>query len=189
MPKISLILPYHDIPETALFLKRAIDSIMIQTYKDYEIVLVKNGKMAENTNSGIKRAKGDIIKVLAMDDYFAHENALQRIVDAFTGTWLITACDNNPHPYWTDDIHLGNNKLGGLSALTFINKDPFLFDEEMSWLLDCDYYKKLYNKYGEPLIIEDINVCIGIHPNQMTHTLSMDDKLSEHNYMQKKYAK
>jgi len=186
---ISLVIPYHDIPETAFFLKRCIDSIMMQTYKDYEIVLVKNGLMAENTNSGIKRAKGGIIKILAMDDYFAHENALQRIIDAFKGTWLVTACDNNPHPYWTDDIETGNNKLGGLSALTFINNDPLLFDENMSWLLDCDYYKRLYKRYGLPVIIDDVNICVGIHPSQMTNTLTREDKLLEANYMDKKYGK
>lgn len=184
---ISIVIPYHDIPDTAFFLKRCIDSIMIQTYKDYEIVLVKNGKMAENTNSGIKRAKGDLIKVMAMDDYFADEYSLQDIVDNFTGTWLVTGSDNNPYPYWTDDIHLGNNKLGGLSALTFINKDPLLFDENMSWLLDCDYYKRLFDKYGEPVIIDEVNVCIGVHPGQMTNTLSQEFKNAEDNYIKQKY--
>ena len=66
---ISIVIPYHDMHNGAFFLKRAIDSIMIQNYKDYEIILVKEGRMAENTNAGIKKAKGNIIKILFMDDY------------------------------------------------------------------------------------------------------------------------
>jgi glycosyltransferase involved in cell wall biosynthesis len=186
---ISLILPYHDIPETAFFLKRCIDSIMMQTYKDYEIVLVKNGKMAENTNSGIKRAKGDLIKILFMDDAFASPNSLQEIVDNFTDSvdWLITGCDTNIYPRWTDDIETGNNKLGSPSCLAFRNKDCVLFDERLSWLLDVVYYKEMYKKFGKPKIVNGVNILMGIGKHQMTHTLSDEIKQDEHNYVFNKY--
>lgn len=184
---ISIIVPYHDMKDAEFFLKRNIDSIMAQTYKDYEIVLTKNGKMAENTNSAIKRARGDLIKILYLDDYFAHKDALKEIVEAFTGDWLITGSDNNPNPYWTDDIHTGNNKLGSPSALTFRNDNPLLFDETMSWLLDCDYYKRLFTRYGEPVILNDVNVVIGCGSHQSTHLLSDEVKNNEHNYMLRKY--
>lgn len=184
---ISILVPYHNMPDGAYFLKRCIDSIMEQTYKNYEIVLTKDGKMAENFNSAIKRAKGDIIKILCMDDYFAHKDALQAIVDAFKGTWLITGSDNNPNPHWTEDIHLGNNKLGSPSALAFINHDPLMFDENMSWLLDCDYYKRLYTRYGAPVILDDINVMIGCGEHQSTHLLSDETKGMEEDYMINKY--
>lgn len=186
-PLVSILIPYHETPETAHLLKRAIDSVMEQTYTNYEIVLTKNGKMPINFNSAIKRARGEIIKVLCMDDYFAHKDALKAIVDNFTGTWLITGCDNNPEPKWHYRIQFGHNKLGGLSTLAFANKDPFMFDENLSWLIDCDYYYRLFTKYGLPVILNDINVCIGIHENQMTKVIPMDIKLSELEYMKNKY--
>src|SRR3990167_11291223 len=134
-PKISIILPIHNMSNGAFFLWRAINSIMEQTFKDYEIVIVKEGKMAENTNVGIKRARGELIKILYLDDYLAHPNALQDIVSNFEGEWMITGVDTNPNPKWTDNIYLGNNKLGSPSALAMRKKTALLFDGRLSWLL------------------------------------------------------
>ena len=182
--RISIILPYHDMENGAFFLKRAIDSVMSQTYKNYEIVLTKDGKMAENTNSGIKRATGDLIKILYMDDYLAHENALQGIVEAFKGTWLVTATDNNHNPYYNDTA----NTLGSPSALTFKNGLDMYFDERMSWMLDLDFYNRMYKKYCPKTILNDVNVCIGIHDGQMTNILTNQEIHTEFNYLKKKYG-
>lgn len=193
---ISVVIPYHDMENGAYFLKRAIDSVMKQTYKDYEIVLVKNGLMAENTNSGIKRAKGEIVKILFMDDYLAHEYALRDIVDAFKGGWIVTGCVHdsggslfNEHmPKWTPTIKNGVNTIGSPSVLAFENKEPLLFDEKLSWTLDCDLYERLYTKYGEPTIINNVNVVIGLHSGQTTHALSDEQKQEEFLYINKKHG-
>ena len=190
-PKISLVLPIHDMKNGAFFLWRTINSIMEQTFKDYEIIITKEGKMAENTNAGIKKAKGELIKILYLDDWFAHPNALKDIVENFDDriNWLITGCDTNPHPEWTDDIETGNNKLGSPSCLTIRNWNNMpLFDERMSWLLDCDLYKRLHNSSGKPKILDGVNVNMGIGDHQMTHILTDEEKLTEHNLMQEKYA-
>lgn len=188
MPKLSIVIPIHDMANGAFFLWRAINSLMIQSFQDFEIVITKQGKMAENTNAGIKRARGELIKILYLDDYLSHENALKDIVEAFKGHWLITGSDTNPHPFWTDDIEKGNNKLGSPSALTILNDKPLLFDEKMSWLLDCDYYKQMYDLYGPPVILDQVGVNIGVGNHQMTHILTDEEKLAEHNYMNKKYV-
>ena len=201
MPKISIIIPIHDMKNGAFFLWRAVNSIMAQTFKDYEIIVTKEGSMPVNTNAGIKKAKGDLIKILYMDDWFAHSNSLKEIVDAmefhsqyvsderkFAQKWLITGSSTNLKPCWTEDIHSGNNKLGSPSSLTMRRRFALLFDENMSWLLDCDLYRRLYDTYGKPIILEGANVNIGIHDGQATNLMSDDYKLSEHEYMQKKYA-
>src|SRR3990167_10506997 len=179
-PKISIIVPIHDMANGAFFLWRVVNSIMDQSYKNYEIIITKEGSMPVNTNAGIKKAKGDLIKILYMDDYFAHRDALSDIVDKFHGKWMITGCDTNPHPYWTDDIETGNNKLGSPSCLTFKNGLDMYFDERMSWLLDCDFYKRMHKKYGLPEILNNVNVIMGIHEGQMTHLLTTEEKLLEH---------
>lgn len=186
-PKISLILPYHDMKNGAFFLKRAIDSIMIQSFTDYEIILTKEGSMPVNTNTGIKRAKGELIKILYMDDVLAHKDVLRDIALNFKGEWLITGCDTNTYPYWTDDIETGNNKLGSPSCLTIKNGLDMYFDERMSWLLDVDFYKRMYDKYGKPVILDGVYTLIGIHDGQMTHILTTEEKLLEHKIIKEKY--
>lgn len=61
------------------FLRRLMESLEMQTFRDFEIVITKDGRMAENTNSAIKKAKGEIIKILYMDDYLAHSDSLKNI--------------------------------------------------------------------------------------------------------------
>lgn len=187
-PKVSLAIPYHDSPHTDIFLSRLLHSLAKQTFRDFEIVLTKDGKMAENTNSAIKKSKGELIKIMYIDDYFINPYSLALMVEEIGNhSWLIAGADNNQFPKWTDDIEKGNNKLGSPSALIFRNDEPLLFDENMSWLLDCDYYKRLHKKYGLPEIINGSHIGIGVHPGQMTNILTDEEKLKEHNYLNKKY--
>lgn len=167
---------------------------MEQTFTDYEIIITKEGRMAENTNAGIKRARGEYVKILYLDDYFSHPQALKHMVEAMDyrkeNQWLITATDTNPNPHWTEDIETGNNKLGSPSALMMRNhfEDNLLFDENLSWMLDCELYKRVYNAFGEPTILEDVNINIGQGKHQMTYILTDEEKLAEHEYMKNKYA-
>ena len=123
-----------------------------------------------------------------MDDYFPDKDALKRIVDAFEGIWQITGVDTNPHPYWTDNIETGNNKLGSPSALTMRREESLLFDERLNWVLDCDYYKRMRAKYGLPQILDEVNVNLGIHEGQTTNVLSDEIKQQEVDYLHEKYT-
>ena len=171
------------------FLNRCLDSIRSQSFQDYEIVITDRGRMAENTNKGIRQANGELIKILFMDDYFTHEYSLEEMIRNFKEYWMIVGTNNNLTPFYTSDIETGNNRLGSPSALMFKNKDPLFFDENMSWLLDCDLYKRLYEKYGEPQILKGNYITLGVGDHQMTHILTDEEKLLEHKYMQKKYGK
>ncbi len=180
-------------PRAKFFFDRCIDSIHNQTFEDYEIVITKEGKMAENTNAGIKKAKGELIKILFMDDYFTHKNALQVIVDSFKGQWLASGCKHdpgdNPHwPRWNDKMIEGMNTIGSPSVVTIKNEEPLLFDENLGWLLDCDYYQRMYDKYGEPVFLNDINVTIGIGEHQATNLMGDKVKIKEQEYLYAKYS-
>ncbi len=196
-PKVSIVVPIHAMQNGAEFLWRLVNSLTEQTFKDWELIITKDGKMAENTNSGIKRARGKWIKIMYLDDYFSSPHSLMRVnlcidpgAEDIEREWLITPTDDNPKPQWTDDIETGNNKLGSPSALTFKNhfEDNLLFDEKMSWLLDCDFYKRMYDKYGKPTISLFPDITLGKGDHQMTHILTNDEKLAEHKYITKKYA-
>lgn len=193
-PLISICIPVHDMKNKDFFLHRLLDSIHNQSYKNFEIVMAEEGKgMAGNSNEAIKRARGDIIKLLYLDDYLAHEHSLQAIVDTFTGSWLVTGCIHddgercfNPHlPTYNEKISTGLNTIGSPSVVAFENKEPLLFDENLTWLLDCDLYGRLYERYGEPTILNDLNVAIGIHDGQMTNLISDERKMQEFNYLNK----
>ncbi len=187
-------------------LKRCLDSIKDQTYRDFEIVISDNTQgetglkieelvnsydlpikyfynprngVCANTNEALKHAKGDLIKVIYQDDQLADDNALERMIGAFNGIWQITGCDNNPNPLITGDLHKGNNKLGSPSCLTIKRDNVIAFDESLKWLLDCDYYKRLIDLYGEPQILNGVNILIGTGSHQVTNNLSDEQKKNE----------
>lgn len=195
-PHVSIAIPvYKGMENGDFFLERCLNSIRMQSYQDFEIVITDKGKMAENTNNAIKACKGDIIKVLYQDDYFAHKDSLKRIVEAFKGGWLVTGCEHDdgisrerPHlAEWNENIHI-KNTIGSPSVLTIENIKPLMFDETMTWMLDCDYYKRLYERYGPPTILDDINVVIGVGEHQTTAILSDEIKNNELEYMYEKHS-
>ncbi len=159
-----------------------------------------------NTNNAIKHATGKLIKILFQDDFLYSERSLEEIVSAFDmekDNWLVTACEHTAdgvnfyrpfYPKYNQKIHLEKNTISSPSVLTIRNEDPLLFDENLKWLMDCDYYKRCYDRYGEPKILNTINVVnrLGIH--QITHqdkkqTGQINDavKKQEYQYVLKKF--
>lgn len=193
-PKVSIVVPIHDMKNGGFFLWRLVNSLTSQTFKDWELIITKDGKMAENTNSGIKRARGKYIKILYLDDYFTDETVLGlaiKYMEKYNLEWGIYGSHNNQRPEWTDNIETGNNRLGSPSALIFRNhfEDNLLFDERMSWLLDCDYYRRLHDKYGKPALFLGACITLGEGDHQMTHILIDEEKLKEHELIKEKYGK
>lgn len=174
------------------------ESIQSQTYKDYEIILTKEGPFARNHNAAIMKATGDIIQMLQMDDYLYHNDSLQSIVDGLKDNkWQISGCVHdkgdyvcNPHePKWTDDIYTGNNRLGSVSTLSFRRENTLLFEEPLTWLVDCDLYYRMYLKHGLPHLNPSKNLAIDVRTDRLSHTLSDELKAEEVNYLIKKYVK
>lgn len=150
-----------------------------------------------NTNVAIQRSQGEIIKFLFMDDFFAHPKALERIAESFTGGWLATGCNhyNGTETYrdhyaqYNPLIFTGFNTIGAPSVVAVENNKPLLFDSALAWLFDCDYYTRLYDRYGAPTILDDINVTIGVGEHQATSWLSDTIKNTEEKYLRKRYEK
>ena len=103
MPRVSVVIPSYNCGK---YLKDALDSVLSQTYKDYEIVLVNDGstdntkdilkeyvsnpKMrcvdnetkkgpAASRNIGIKLSRGDLIAFLDADDLFLKDKLIEQV--------------------------------------------------------------------------------------------------------------
>lgn len=197
MKKVSIIVPFHFMPYWEAHLEVCLRSIEKQTFKDYEIILLKSDRAAETQNQLIQMVQGELIKILHMDDQFTDKNSLQSIVDAFGefDYWQASGCwhtdgINTFHPHlarYSSDIHTGNNTIGAPSVLTFRNDLGVTFDEDLDWLYDVSLYKKLYDKYGPPMLFDKYPVTIGLHSGQLTHAISEESKKREVEIMFKRY--
>lgn len=103
--KFSIIIPVYNVEK---YLKQCIDSVLNQTYKNYEIILIddgstdnspaicdkykdnddritvlhkKNRGAAAARNSGIRVIKGEYVLFLDSDDFWADNKALEQIVN------------------------------------------------------------------------------------------------------------
>lgn len=107
--KFSIILPCYNVEK---YIRACIDSILQQTYKDFEVILVDdgardstpqicdeyaekdarvrtihkpNGGQADARNIGLEAAQGDYICYVDSDDFLANDNVLQLLADKTAG--------------------------------------------------------------------------------------------------------
>ena len=160
----------------------------------------KYGTLAPNLNNAISHAGGEIIKVLCQDDFLLDENSLYHQVYHFVGNhnyWMVTACCHTNdgvnfyrplYPKYHDDIHYGENTISSYTVLMFRNENVLKLDENLIWLVDVEYYKQLYNKFGLPSICNYVTVVNREHDNRTTNTLANNQiREQELKYIKEKY--
>lgn len=138
-------------------------------------------KVSPNMNNALNECNGDIYKYMCGDDFFLTSDCLSKIVEEMSiknNKWLImgTVHCNSIHfmhtrmiPYYHDKIHLGGNTISSPSVLATRVKE--YLDPNLSMLVDCELYKRLYTKYGEPIVVTEPLVCNRIHDKQQQHQL------------------
>lgn len=177
---------------------------------DLEIKYLDNSKQINKTSStnlnfALDYVDKDIayIKFLFQDDFLYNESSLQDIFDEFESNseknWLISSCChysekfgifNFMEPYYYDKIYLGEpNSISSPSVLTIKNKNIIKFDENLQWLMDVDYYKMLYLKFGEPIILKKTTCVNRLWENKVDNILNPEIKEFEINYIKNKYKK
>lgn len=159
------------------------------------------GNSSHNINNAINNSSGNIIKIVFQDDFLYHPNSLKEIHDVFlskNSDWLVTAsCHTSDginferfyYPRYTEDIMEGNNLISSPSVLSFKNTGDIEFDPELVWLMDCDIYKRLYMRYGEPFYLNQINVVNRTWEGQFNNHISWERKRWEIEYGRQKYKK
>ena len=139
------------------------------------------GSSSANINNALLNASGDYIKILFQDDYLCREDCLEKILFKFENgaSWVVVGALHttdgisfyNPiKPKYHEKIYLGENTISSPSVLAIRNDKPLLFDEKLSWLMDVEYYKRLYDKYGLPSTIEDPLVVNTLWDGQISNT-------------------
>ena len=180
------------------------DSIksLLDTYKDLDITYIKNnndlGNGPANTNNAIKHSDGDIIKVMFQDDLLFNDKTLEIINNVFLNldvNWVVNGCNHTTNgvdfvrpmvPSWNNNILYGKNTISSPSVLSFRNKNVEFFDEKLVMLMDCEFYYRLFTKYGHPHIIKDILITNRIHEHQISsmYTGDINDEIK---YVKQKY--
>ena len=158
--------------------------------------------ISANLNNAIKHANGKILKILFQDDFLYSNESLHDIADAFDlskDCWLVTSSEHshdgkNYYRPYTPKINkklvIGVNTISSPSVLSIKNISPkILFDENLTWLMDCDYYYRCNLIYGDPVILKKINVVNRTGSHQVTNTLvDRNLKKNEFRYIFKKYG-
>jgi glycosyltransferase involved in cell wall biosynthesis len=163
---------------------------------------LNRGNSSSNINNAILQSNGEIIKILFQDDFFFHSQSLEDIVSQFSEggvNWMVTACchsrdgvnfERDYYPRYTEDIMEGNNLISSPSVLSFLRDENItLFDEKLVWLMDCDIYKRLYLRYGDPLYLNSINVVNRTWDGQFNNHIPWGKKMWEIEYGRQKYKK
>lgn len=163
--------------------------------------LIKNS--STNTNNCIKNCNGEFIKFIFQDDFLLNEKSLEITTSALDNDvqWLVSCSEqilNNGRnfekffPYFNyERLYYGENTIGAPTALTIKNNKNknIFFDENLITYMDIDYYLMLYEKYGEPRIINEPTVSHRIWSNQLSKITSNDEKAQEFKIMRKKHEK
>jgi glycosyltransferase involved in cell wall biosynthesis len=160
MPKVSICIPAYN---QVVFLKNTLDSILSQSYQDYDVVItddsttddVENlvgeydfkGKLhyyrnesslgsPQNWNAAISKAQGQYIKILHHDDWFSTTDSLAKLVQL---------------------LESGNNSLAfcGCNNLTLDgeNYSHAITDSEASIIKTCPEFLFYANRIGAPSVV------------------------------------
>ena len=214
--RFSIIIPTYEMNGTGVdFLNQSLESILIQSFNDYEIVISdhsqddkiykliidyayhnpsypfryfkyeeKYGNGVSNLNNVLKKAEGEIIKIMFQDDFMFDRRCLEKFNKAFQNEetkWTVCGCNHTRDglnferfmvPCWNDRLLEGVNTISSPSVLAFRNENIELFDENLTMLMDVAYYYQLGERYGLPTVIEDCLVTNRCHENQISNKYS-----------------
>lgn len=158
------------------------------------------GMISPNLNNGLRHCRGEWIKVLFQDDFLYNEYALLcqsfhigQCAEKWYMTRFVHSNDGESFyrdmtPVWNDQIYLGNNTLGCPSGLTMLNQRDLNFDESLNWLVDCDFYMYMEERFGLPGIIPYITTVNRTWGKRLTDTIPNDIRERELLIMKQRYG-
>lgn len=201
-PLISIIVPVYKVEK---YINRCIDSIINQTYKNLEIILVddgspdscgkicdeyakidnrikvihkKNGGLSDARNKGIENSTGEYIGFVDSDDYIdinMYESLEKVLVETDTD---IVCCK---HVRFSKNIEIDKDKFD--KRVTIFNQDEYMKKFFKIGTQECVYYA--WNKLYKKSVIETDQYPIGLTSEDVVGTykaLLNSEKIVEINY-------
>lgn len=184
MEKLSIVVPVYNVEE---FLSECIDSILRQTYKEWELILVNdgstdssqsiceqyciqdarirlinkvNGGLSSARNVGIEQAQGDFITFIDSDDVILGDNVLERLVNCFKEDELLDVVQYDVIYKWLSKSEYHRT----YPFMTYTKKEDILkgYLEQSIHVSCCDklFRTKVFKNIRFPLaqISEDIAI-------------------------------
>lgn len=178
MPKFSIIIPVYNVEN---YIKRCLDSVKNQTYKDYEVIIVNDGStdksieiakkydftiinqnntgLSAARNNGVKKAKGEYIIFLDSDDYI-DKDLLKELYESIDNNpdliryQIRTVDDNNEIFDYNEESF--NNKTG-VEAFNLITKYHFV-ENAVCYAIKREYYLKEKYEFKKGSYHEDFGL-------------------------------
>lgn len=211
--KISVCIPAY---KNAEFLRRCLDSLTTQSFRDFEVILSDDSpddsvfEIAEeyktmfpllylrndpslgtpaNWNFAMQQAKGEYIKLMHDDDWFAENDALQKFYDCLQKNPAVDLCFSAFH-----NVHIKKGTVEPVFCSSFLRKllkkdrynlfkrnfigPPSVvfqrnnredwYDDRLKWLVDFEGYIRFLDKNNGFVYIEECLVNIGLSGEQVT---------------------
>ena len=161
MKKISIIVPIYNISK---YISKCIESILNQTYENFELILVNdgstddslnviekyaydsrikifskvNGGLSDTRNYGIKKSTGDYIMFVDGDDFLLDENCLEKIISKFNEKELDILQFKMVHYFEKTEKYVYLNDFIDVSALEYWDKIEILNRNSQLSVSACD---------------------------------------------------
>ncbi|HXB93284.1 MAG TPA: glycosyltransferase [Puia sp.] len=211
-PLISVCIPAY---KNIGFLRRLLDSIAIQTFRDFEVVVTDDspdetvGQLCteyvsrfrmhyfrnaaplgtpENWNEAVRKARGEWIKIMHDDDWFAAEDSLAEYAAAISGHPETNFIFSAYRDVFLDEgrqremflprrrfktflrnksVLFARNIIGAPSVVLYKRLPSVEFDPNIKWVVDIDFYIR-YLGARQPVYIDRILVNVGLGKMQVT---------------------
>lgn len=178
MPKFSIVIPVYNVEK---FIKRTLDSIKSQTYKDYEVIVVNDGstdksmdivkkydvkiinskhvEVSEARNIGAKQAKGEYLVFLDSDDWW-DKDLLKEVSKSLDNDpdlvrfQVRTVTDNDERTDYNEEEFKG---LTGEEAFNRIVKFHYI-ESIWCYAIRRKYYEKEKFEFKKGTIHEDFGL-------------------------------
>lgn len=177
---------------------KSLINIKYYRYKD------NYGSAESNLNNAIKHAHGTYIKPMFQDDFFYVTNALELLKEGIEyndNKWAICGCIhihenslNYENPLFPDfrfdRLVRGENTVGSPIVMMYDSSIKETFNENLPWLMDTEFYCRLYKKFTPPTILHNLLVVSRLRHDSISDSV-INDKMKNHdiNYCLKKYLK
>jgi hypothetical protein len=171
-------------------------SVLLPAYnKKFPVKFLVNNSVStsSNLNFVMQKSESTITKILFHDDFFISKNAIKRIHSKFrkpSTIWSVETSKNfnndskkfekKTTPRIASGLADGINSVGSPSVIAIRTKNYLPFNEELKWLLDCEWYLRMFHHFGNPTVIRRPQIASRLHSGQATHwAKSLQDPESE----------